>query len=312
MKKILLLFLLVLFVFPLAAGEKIIFIPGWFTEWINYSRHRKLLQELFPHAELQICKWDSNRMWKNAKTSAAEAVSELTGKIISSPSPEKIILIGHSLGGRIILDSMDDLSAKNIRIKRVILLGTAARPDDKSLALMQKISAEPVINICCPKDNILKLYCQEEKEIPLGFSGIPQPIDNFRQFKMEIPEKSLKIGKITLLSSKTLKIPRQTAAHLAIYYLKTLHDAFNGTLPEYYLDYPALVKIADRGSCTASATSGFRDIENIEDWKLAEHPGKNLYRIISPDGKIFYYTSKNTALANFRELKRRISTSYSR
>ena len=307
MKKVFLIIFLTLFILPLSAGETVIFIPGWFTEWINYSRHRKLISELFPGAELQVCKWNSNRLWKNAKSSAAKAAETLTAKLISAKTPEQITLIGHSLGGRIILDSIAALAAKKIKVKQVILLGSAVKPDDKTLALLSKVSSEPVINICCSRDNILKLYCQEEKEIPLGFAGIPHPVENFRQFRMEIPEKSLKIGKFTVIPAETLETPRQTAAHLAIYYLKTLQQSFSGEIPEYYLDYAALKKIAGRNSCRMKKRSGFRDIENVEDWKLAELSGKNVYRIISPEGKTFYYTDKNTAFNNFREIKRRIA-----
>ena len=307
MRKTVLTILLAALCFPLFAKETVIFIPGWFTEWINYSRHRKLLDELFPGAELQICRWNSNRLWKNAKLSAAQAVSILTEKVIASEDRENITLIGHSLGGRIILDSAVWLSSRNIKVKQVVLLGSAAKMDDKKLSLLQKLSREPVINICCPKDNILKLYCQEEDELPLGFAGVPQPVENFRQYRMEIPAAELKIGKLTILSSETLEPARHTAAHLAIYYLKTLHQAFSGEIPEYYLDYAALKKIAGRNSCRMKKRSGFRDIENVEDWKLAELSGKNVYRIISPEGKTFYYTDKNTAFNNFREIKRRIA-----
>ncbi len=307
MKKSLLIILLAGVWLPLFARETVIFIPGWFTEWINYSRHRKLLDELFPGAELQICRWDSNRLWKNAKISAADAVGTLTEMVISHNKTENITLIGHSLGGRIILDSAAILSGKNIKVKQIVLLGSAAGIDSRKLTLLQKLSLEPVINICCPKDNILKLYCQEENELPLGFAGLPQPIENFRQYRMNIPEKSLKIGKLTILSAETLEPARHTAAHLAIYYLKTLHQAFSGEIPEYYLDYAALKKIAGRNSCRIKNISNFRSIENFEDWKLAGHTGKHLYRIISPAGENFYYTDKQTAMQNFREIKRRIS-----
>ena len=307
MKKVFLIIFLTLFILPLSAGETVIFIPGWFTEWINYSRHRKLISELFPGAELQVCKWNSNRLWKNAKSSAAKAAETLTAKLISAKTPEQITLIGHSLGGRIILDSIAALAAKKIKVKQVILLGSAVKPDDKTLALLSKVSSEPVINICCSRDNILKLYCQEEKEIPLGFAGIPHPVENFRQFRMEIPEKSLKIGKFTVIPAETLETPRQTAAHLAIYYLKTLRQSFSGEIPEYYLDYGTLKKIAARNSCKAEKTSGFDEVEELDGWQLANHPKKNFYRITSPTGKNFYYTDKNTALSNFHEIKRRIS-----
>ena len=307
MKKILLILLTIL-TLPLFAGETVIFIPGWFTEWINYSRHRKLLSELFPGAELQIHKWDSNRMWKNAKISAAQAVPELTAKLISAKNTEKITLIGHSLGGRIILDSVAALAAKKIKVKQVILLGSAVKPDDKTLDLLPEISAEPVINICCPEDNILKLYCQEENEIPLGFAGIPHPAGNFRQFRMEIPEKSFKIGKLTIIPAETLETPRQAAAHLAIYYLKTLHQAFSGEVPEYYLDYAALKKIARKNSREIMTRSGFSEVEKIDGWQFARHSKKNFWRITTPAGKSFYYSDETSALANFREIKRRLSS----
>ena len=309
MKKAVLLILSTIFILPLSAKETVIFIPGWFTEWINYSRHRKVISELFPGAELQVYKWNSNRLWKNAKSSAAEAAESLTAKLISAKTPEQTILIGHSLGGRIILDSMAALAAKKIKVKQVILLGSAVNPDDKTLAFLQKVSSEPVINICCPEDNILKLYCQEEKEIPLGFAGIPHPVENFRQFRMTIPEKSLKIGKLTIIPADTLETPRQTAAHLAIYYLKTLQQSFSGEIPEYYLDYNTLKKIATRNNCQAEKISGFNEVEELDGWQLASHSRKNFYRITSPSGKHFYYTDKNTALSNFREIKHRISAS---
>lgn len=307
MKKILLI-LLTISTLPLFAGETVIFIPGWFTEWINYSRHRKLLSELFPGAELQIHKWDSNRMWKNAKISAAQAVPELTAKLISAKNTEKITLIGHSLGGRIILDSVAALAAKKIKVKQVILLGSAVKPDDKTLELLPEISAEPVINICCPEDNILKLYCQEENEIPLGFAGIPHPAGNFRQFRMEVPEKSVKIGKLTIIPAETLETPRQAAAHLAIYYLKTLHQAFSGEVPEYYLDYAALKKIARKNSREIMMRSGFSEVEELDGWQFARHSKKNFWRITTPAGKSFYYSDETSALANFREIKRRLSS----
>lgn len=307
MKKILLILLTIL-TLPLFAGETVIFIPGWFTEWINYSRHRKLLSELFPGAELQIHRWDSNRMWKNAKISAAQAAPELTAKLISAKNTEKITLIGHSLGGRIILDSVAALAAKKIKVKQVILLGSAVKPDDKTLELLPEISAEPVINICCPEDNILKLYCQEENEIPLGFAGIPHPAGNFRQFRMEVPEKSFKIGKLTIIPAETLETPRQAAAHLAIYYLKTLHQAFSGEVPEYYLDYAALKKIARKNSREIMMRSGFSEVEELDGWQFARHSKKNFWRITTPAGKSFYYSDETSALANFREIKRRLSS----
>ena len=308
MKKLILMIFFAAVFLPLGAGEKVIFIPGWFTEWINYSRHRKLLAELFPGADLQIGKWNSNRLWKNAKHSASLEVKELFTELSTSSDITRTTLIGHSLGGRIIMDCAELLAARNLKVKQIILLGTAGKISGGKLKALQKISAEPVINICCPEDNILKVYCQEENEIPLGFAGIPHPENNFRQYRMYIPDESLKLGKITLVSAKVLDVARQTAAHLAIYYLKTLNTAFSGESPEYYLNYAELEQLASRGSCKLEKTSGFREVETFDEWKLSENKRQNSFRITTPAGKMFHYRNEKTAKENFQLLKHRLKS----
>ena len=308
MKKLLLVLCFAACVFPLCAKETVIFIPGWFTEWINYSRHRKLLSELFPGAELQIGKWNSNRLWKNAKYSAALEVKELFTELAAASNAGETTLIGHSLGGRIIMDCAELLAGRNLKVKQIILLGTAGKISESKLNALQKVSLEPVINICCPEDNILKIYCQEEKEIPLGFSGIPHPVNNFRQFRMYIPDKSLKIGEITLISARAMEAARQTAAHLAIFYFKTLRTVFSGESPEYYLDYAALEQLASRSSCNMEKVSGFREIETCDDWTLSANLSRNIFRITAPSGKMFYYRNEKTAKANFQLLKHRLNS----
>lgn len=308
MKKLLFIICFSTLFLSLNARETVIFIPGWFTEWINYSRHSKLLSELFPGADLHIEKWDSNRSWKNAKHSASLEVKELFTRLTASSNTGQTILIGHSLGGRIIMDCAEQLAKRNIKVKRIILLGTAGKISDSKMKSLQKTSLEPVINICCPEDNILKLYCQEEKEIPLGFAGIPHPVNNFRQFRMYIPDKDLKIGEITLLSAKAMETARQTAAHLAIYYFKTLNTAFSGESSEYYLDYAALEQLASRGSCEMEKSSGFREMETFDDWKLSADKKRKYFRITTPTGKSFYYRDEKTAKENFQLLKHHLES----
>ena len=149
MKKVIAIIFFALFFIPLSADELVIFIPGWFSEWINYSSHRKLLSQLFPGAELHIGKWNSNRLWKNAKSSASDAVKELAGQLDSAAAPERITLIGHSLGGRIIIDCAEQLASRKLKVKQIILLGTAGKITERKLNSLQNISSEPVINICC-------------------------------------------------------------------------------------------------------------------------------------------------------------------
>ena len=96
--------------------------------------------------------------------------------MLKYPEPEKITLIGHSLGGRIVLDLASVLAENGKKVDRLILLGTAGQMDEKDVANCRKVSVKPVINIFCPDDNMLKLYLYKEN-MPLW--DIPELWKNF-------------------------------------------------------------------------------------------------------------------------------------
>ena len=306
MKKLLLVCLFIFAAWCVSAGECVLFVPGWYTEWINYSPHSSLLKTLFPASEIQVHKWDSNRLWKNAKLSAIEEVDEIFAKIKNSASPEKITLIGHSLGGGIAIKSAGKLAAENIKIKQIILLGTAANPGEKELAALQKVSTLPVINIFCPDDNILKLYIRQEQEFPLGFSGVSCRMPHFSQYRMPVSAGGIMLGKITLPESRNLETLRESAAHLAVNYLKYLQLALSGQCREFYMDYAALEKIAAQNQISPDKLPGFRTIAAFDSWELSERKLKSCFRITAPSGKNFYYADRSSAERNFNAIVKRI------
>ena len=216
----------------LKAQEIVYFIPGWYSQWVIYSSHTRIMEEIFPGSQVEICKWSSNRLWKNAKIHAGKFVEEFSEELLKNPEPEKITLIGHSLGGRIVLDLASVLAENGKKVDRLILLGTAGKMDEKDIANCRKVSGRPVINIFCPDDNMLKLYLYKEKHPPLGFSGLPGKLSHFQQYRMPVDEKDLKIGKLTIIKAGSTEFYRETAAHLAKKYLQTLADALNGRISE--------------------------------------------------------------------------------
>ena len=280
--------------------DKVIFIPGWYTEWINYSKHHAMLNEMFPDAEIEIYKWDSNRLWNNAKISAKDAVQTLCSYLEACTDRSRVTLVGHSLGGRIVIESAVELAAKNLRIKQAILLGTAGDIDREKLAALQTCSQNAVINICCFNENMLKLYIRMENRLPLGFSGLPRPVRHFRQFRMVADE--LKVGNISLGAGKTLKPVRETIAHLALHYLKTLKTALNNNSAQYYVNYPALELIAANGSVKSDALPGFKEVEVFDGWILEKRKWKEVCRITAPSGRKFYYPDEKTARDNFSKI----------
>ena len=298
---------LLFFSLNLLHGKDILlFIPGWYSEWINYSAHREILQKTFPDTEIIIYKWDSNRLWKNAKISAESCVDKICRKISASSTPERYIIAGHSLGGRIAINSAAILAKKKIKVKRIILLGTAAAPEPEELTALQQVSSDPVINIFCTDDNMLKLYIRQEQDFPLGFTGISKRIANFRQYRMPVVDHDIKLGKITLPQHRSTESFRETAAHLAVNYLQCLRTALNDKMTEFYIDYPALEKLAARNSVIHDKLPGFRQTDEFDSWVLGERKIKTRFRITAPSGKHFYYTSKQSAVKNFNAVKQRL------
>lgn len=302
MRYLLLTVLMILSFCRLSAGEQLLFIPGWYSEWINYSQHREILQKSFPDADIRIYKWDSNRLWKNAAASAELCVKSVSKEIACAPAPQEYILIGHSLGGRIAIKSAYILAAKKIKVKRIILLGTAENPSPEELEALQKVSILPVINIFCMDDNMLKLYIRQEKEFPLGFAGSPRKLPHIRQYRMPVDDHDIRLGKVLLPEFRSMESLRETAAHLAVNYLKYLQTVLAKKIPESYIDYPALEKIAGFRQCPPDNLPGFRKIAGFDSWELSERKFKRRFRLTAPSGKKFYYTDRETAEKNFNEI----------
>lgn len=296
-------FFFLLTALPLSAACRVIFIPGWYSEWIHYSKHMQQLEQCFPDTDAKVYKWNSNRIWKNAKVSASECAVALARELENSSDREEIILIGHSLGGRIVIDCAEKLSAQNLRVRQVILLGCAGTVDENKLAALQKFSIRPVINIFCLEDNMLKLYIGKENEIPLGFAGVARKQKNFKQFRLHAPDNDLKVGKVTIISADTLELARETAIHLSVNYLALLHQALNGSTAEYYLDYAALEAVAAEKSSAPDKIPGFRETDSFDGWSLEKRSWKSRFRITAPSGREFYYDNETAAAATFAQIK---------
>lgn len=290
-----------------AAAVQVILVPGWYSEWVHYARHRELLNRTFPAAEVEVFKWNSNRLWKNAKISASECAAVLAQKLKDSPERENTVLIGHSLGGRIVMECAVMLAAQQLKVKQIILIGCAGVPDAGKVAAVQKISRDAVINIFCLDDNMLKLYIGKENELPLGFSGFNSRMPHLRQFRMFIDESDVKLGKVTVIRAETLETVRETIAHLSMNYLQTLHDAVTGKLSECYLDYAAAEACAGEQQAAPDKIPGFRQVDTFDNWTLEKRTFKCRFRITAPSGRQFFYDDEQTAKSVFAGIKKYMS-----
>lgn len=196
MKKLLL--LLCVSIVAGLSGKEIIFIPGWMTKGALYRQEAELLRKTFPGYQIKIWHWESNKSWFDARGNS-EKISVDVAKYIAKLPPEqqkKVILIGHSLGGRCAVHTAHHLKENNIRIRQIILLGSAINRNDHRFSSCADVSIKPVFNIFCPDDYALETYnCAEIYAAPFkaklhdhraaGQRGIANAHRNIWQFKLQ-------------------------------------------------------------------------------------------------------------------------------
>ena len=201
---------------PRIGSENIWFIHGWqpakfkpTAEW--YSKRMK---ETFDE-EVYIYSWDAAGTWSEAKQKISTEAKRLAEKvsICSAKQRSELILVGHSLGARMITEASQELIEKGIKVKQVIFLGGAVNFDTPQLNNIEKISTEPPINVFNREDGVLKnLYSSQENVFACGNSGIG--IDTkFRQFEVSTSDKTSR----AIITQITNNIN-----HSVIQYLETL------------------------------------------------------------------------------------------
>ena len=96
-------------------ASEIIYIPGWHSD-SNTSEYSEPLAKIFPGHKVKVMQWKSDEInWQdaiaNAEAFVPEVVEYISGK--STAEMEKITLIGHSLGGRIVINIAAELTKNN-------------------------------------------------------------------------------------------------------------------------------------------------------------------------------------------------------
>lgn len=295
-------FIWALFAVLTLPGGEIYFVPGWYSGWKSYSKHQKMLQEIFPEDTIFIRKWDSNRLWENAKNGAAGYALELAGELEKRNTAE-VTVIGHSLGGRIALDCAAYFAGKNKPLRQIILLGTAGELSAEDIRNCQKISVLPVINIYCPDDNMLKLFLKKEGRYPVGLVGLPRPEKHFEQYRMLINDQHIRVFQIPVIHRRTAEPFRETAAHLSPHYLRRLGEVIGSRDGQMYVDLPALETEIAAGGVEKDYYPGFFRIDEFDGWKLYHRHYPERFRIDSPTGRKFYFTSETAAKKHFDGIK---------
>ena len=103
------------------------FVPGWMRTSEPEELAWKSFLEVFSTTKNHFHQWDGNQLWPIAVKNADDEAVKLVDEIRRMPEKRRarLILVGHSLGGRIVARALAKLSLEGIKIKRGILLAPA-------------------------------------------------------------------------------------------------------------------------------------------------------------------------------------------
>ena len=136
----------------------IIYVPGWKNKEVSQEDQVKLLKKIYPRSRIFVKVWDSDGDFETCKNRADEYVETLAEEICAMAQEDQhnLILIGHSLGGRIAVKTVARLKSKNICIRKGVFLGAAIPDNAPEIAAAFGATIEPCINIHNKNDFVFK------------------------------------------------------------------------------------------------------------------------------------------------------------
>ena len=267
-------FLLILLIFSLssalfAAEKEVFFIPGWKTGYSAREGCVAILKDIYPGVKITVKSWDSDVSWSEAKKNAEEFTAVFAEELLSMNDERRreLILIGHSLGAKILLDAIIALRDKDLKVSEIVLLGAALPYDREDIRSLLPVSRTIFFNVCFPDDALLKLlYPMFEGNIALGSIGWAYSDRRFVEYA--VPETKLSFFN-----------------HYAYIYLEQFGSLRPGALKKYR------ESLFPRGY----AAAGERDFDGGIYWKTVEQRGDirlqryftgEQFRIIDSDGRV--------------------------
>lgn len=279
-------------------APRVIYVHGWMPDHqLSHEGELKLLQSIFPHSKIEVFQWAAQADFNDCLRRADNAAFALAEKIEKLPARERenLILVGHSLGGRIVIRAMALLAPKNKPVLRGIFLAAAIPHDDLDIASAIKNSTAPSVNIFNRQDYILRhLYgvCGEGLKNALGAYGYAFPFQRGQMLQFE--DTSQREG---IVSAD--EYMDRLAKHDAVFYLSFLKkhadEIKTGVKNPRFIDNSTArenierihvlqdrpnppMKIVDIGV-------GWETLDSVSGWRLQRSNtliNGDLYRIVDP------------------------------
>ncbi len=276
-----------------AMPPEILFIPGFKSKNVPDDEYRSMLKSVFPDSAIEIMKWESNLSlldWPQAMKLAELSVKGVVEKIerMEAEKRDNLVLIGHSLGGRMAIRTLARLADKNMRIRRGIFLAAAIPDDDEDIEKAVQATNMPCINISNREDHVLReLYgVVGENDLEAHLKGALGAYGSLRR-----------LPSLSMLEIKVVNGTGNVTNHNAQYYFAELSRCISDTKLLTSVFPPMKVR---RGSIENNA---WETICQKDRWKLCSHGLTGQCKIESPWGSVVMMDDSNVIWPLYESLE---------
>ncbi|MBO5959532.1 MAG: hypothetical protein J6Q65_05370 [Lentisphaeria bacterium] len=260
---------------PAPAAPTILYIPGWqsqqgaeYEEMVRNRQKEEIdwLEKTFPGSPVIYVSWNNAVSWNQCVENVSDLVKRMN-RILRTLKPDQqknVILAGHSLGGRAVIQIMALLNRKKITLRQGIALAAAIPDDSPDIEKALNASADPFINLYSPTDGTLRLVLGFiDNRPPLGAYGNARsyPADRFLQYRVEPHYK----GDADWIHN-----------HWSVFYLEHLHKILSAPeLPPNEIHPPEKkLKIPHKVKGTYQTDANlftWNTLRRFQGWRIQEH-----------------------------------------
>jgi len=209
---------------PSAAKSEVWYVPGWLrcggADPIAWSA----LTNAFPEAKSVYYDWDGNHGWGRSVTNADLAADILASRLAALPVEARtnLTLVGHSLGGRIVVKALARLAGDGVQVGQGVALAAALPADDPALATAGDASVLPLVLMSNPRDFTLKYAYRAARGVHGPALGLVGPVAQPKHaHAVTVPAEITRETEVAAAWGK-VKLFKRLAAHHAVFYLNEL------------------------------------------------------------------------------------------
>ncbi|MDO4424938.1 MAG: alpha/beta hydrolase [Planctomycetia bacterium] len=269
------------------------YIPGFLSADKDQDSRLNILQEIYPEAaEIQAIPWNQapqsystlefSNNWSDCIAATDAVADRLFQEILrmSQSKREKLIMVGHSLGGNITVKVLARCHDAGIHIQQMVLLGAAISNTAPEVEMAMKATLRTNYSFVNRRDAALAAFNAAERGPALGqgYAFIVDP-NQFREV-----------------------VSPQKMSHNAGDYLQTMYRCFS--TGNFISQEPVVPQ------CLVNATTGtmgghfwWNTLDSCRGWELQQHKVTSYCRILDRGNDRVAWGRRNNVQRSFNKVK---------